>query len=169
MAETDSLISKTLHNSVLAEELRGAEIEALARIIKVREYMAGDVVAWRGDDDPKRELHGSLVMLGSGEVQVTYNTSGATATLNLRNPGDLIAVSGFVGGNLSQVSIGVVAKTDARLLILDRKRFEALLNSQPAIVYFVMRGIARYAHGIVRRLNKRATELTNYLYQTRAR
>ncbi len=168
MTEADLLISHTLHNSVLAEELRGAEIEALARIITVREYKAGDVVAWRGDDN-NRELRGSLVMLGSGEVQVTYNTSGAAATLHLRNPGDLIAVSGFVGGDLSQVAIGVAAKTDARLLILNRVRFEALLNSQPAIVYFVMRGIARYAHGIVRRLNLRATELTNYLYQTRAR
>ncbi len=169
MAETDILISNTLHNSVLTEELRGVEIEALTRIVTIREYKAGDVVAWQGDDDYKKELRGSLIMLGSGEVRVTYNTSGSTATLNLDNPGDLIAVVGFVGGDLTQVTIAVVAKTDARLLILDRTRFEALLNTQPAIVYYVMRGIARYVHGIVRRLNMRATELTNYLYQTKAR
>ncbi len=169
MVETDILIDNTLCHSVLTEELREAEVEALARIITVREYKAGEVVAWEGDRGyAKGDLRGSLIMLGSGVVQATYNTSGATATIDLRNPGDLIAVIAFVGGDLSQVSIGVIAQTDARLLVLDRVLFEALLHSQPAIVYYVMRGITRYVHGIVRRLNMRTTELTNYLYQARA-
>ncbi len=168
MAETGSLISNTLRHSTLTEELRDAEIETLARIIPPRQCRAGEVVAWPGSGSEAGPGN-SLVMLGNGEVEVSYNTGGATATLSLRNPGELIAVVGFVGGNTSQFSIRMAAKTDAVLLVLERARFEALLNSQPSVVYYVMRGIARHVHGIVRRLNMRAMELTSYLYQAKAR
>ncbi len=131
MTETDSLITNTLHHSTLTEELRDAEIETLARIIQPRQCRAGEVIAWQGNGS-EAEPRDSLIMLGSGEVEVSYNTGGATATLSLRNPGELIAVVGFVGGNTSQFSIRMAAKTDAVLLVLERARFEALLNSQPA-------------------------------------
>ena len=96
-------------------------------------------------------------ILGSGEVEVTCNTGGATATWNLRNPGELITVVGFA------FTICVLARTDVAVLVLDRGRFEALLNSQPSIVYHVMRGITRHVHGVVRALNMRAMELASYL------
>jgi CRP-like cAMP-binding protein len=81
----------------------------------------------------------------------------------------LAGIIGFVGGNVAQVSANVVAKADSKLLLLDRARFEALLNSQPAIVYYVMRGIVRHVHGIVRRMNMQSVEMSNYLYRIQGR
>ncbi len=166
---TDDLILQTLHNSTLAEELRGAEDEALARIITVREYKAGDVIVKQGDNAGESDLRDTLLILGSGEVEATATTGGEKATLHLLNQGDLAGLIGFVGGNVAQVSANVVAKTDSKVLLLDRNRFEALLNSQPAIVYYVMRGIVRHVHGIVRRMNMQSVEMSNYLYRIQGR
>jgi len=162
---TDDLILQTLHNSTLTEELRDAEIEALARIMTVREYKAGDAILKPGDAD----LKDTLLILGSGEVEATATTGGEKATLHLLKQGDLAGIIGFVGGNVAQVSANVVAKTDSKVLLLDRNRFEALLNSQPAIVYYVMRGIVRHVHGIVRRMNMQSVEMSNYLYRIQGR
>jgi CRP-like cAMP-binding protein len=165
---TDDLILHTLHNSTLAEELRDAEIEALARIITVREYKAGDTIVQQGDNS-QSELRDTLLILGSGEVEATATTGGEKATLHLLKQGDLAGIIGFVGGNVAQVSANVVAKTDSKVLLLDRTRFEALLNSQPAIVYYVMRGIVRHVHGIVRRMNMQSVEMSNYFYRVQGR
>lgn len=167
---TDDLILQTLHNSTLAEELRDAEIEALARIITVREYKAGEtIVRQGGENSHDSELRDTLLILGSGEVEAVASTGGEKATLHLLKQGDLAGIIGFVGGNVAQVSANVVAKADSKLLLLDRTRFEALLNSQPAIVYYVMRGIVRHVHGIVRRMNMQSVEMSNYLYRIQGR
>ena len=165
----DDLILQTLHNSTLAEELRDAEIEALARIITVRDYKAGETIVQQGDASHQGELRDTLLILGSGEVEATATTNGEKNTLHLLKQGDLAGIIGFVGGNLAQVSANVIAKTDSRVLLLDRTRFEALLNSQPAIVYYVMRGIVRHVHGIVRRMNMQSVEMSNYLYRIQGR
>ena len=162
---TDDLILQTLHNSTLTEELRDAEIEALARIMIVREYKAGETVLKPGDV----ELKDTLLILASGDVEATATTGGEQMTLHLLQPGDLAGIIGFVGGNIAQVSATVMAKTDSKVLLLDRVRFEALLNSQPAIVYYVMRGIVRHVHGIVRRMNTQSVEMSNYIYKTQGR
>ena len=162
---TDDLILQTLHNSTLTEELRDAEIEALARIMIVREYKAGETVLKPGD----LELKDTLLILASGDVEATATTGGEQMTLHLLQPGDLAGIIGFVGGNISQVSATVMAKTESKVLLLDRVRFEALLNSQPAIVYYVMRGIVRHVHGIVRRMNMQSVEMSNYLYRSKGR
>lgn len=162
---TDDLILQTLHNSTLTEELRDAEIEALARIMIVREYKAGETVLKPGD----LELKDTLLILASGDVEATATTGGEQMTLHLLQPGDLAGIIGFVGGNIAQVSATVMAKTDSKVLLLDRVRFEALLNSQPAIVYYVMRGIVRHVHGIVRRMNMQSVEMSNYLYRSKGR
>ncbi|HMC13240.1 MAG TPA: cyclic nucleotide-binding domain-containing protein [Gallionellaceae bacterium] len=162
----DSLILNALNNSTLTEELRDAEIEALASIITVREYKAGDSIVKEGDNNYDSELGDTLFILGSGEIEVTFTTKGERATLNLIQPGDLAGIIGFVGGNIAQISATMTAKTNCKVLLLNRGHFEGLLNTNGAIVYFVMRGIARYVHGVMRRMNMRTLELHDYLSGT---
>ncbi len=162
---TDDLILQTLHNSTLTEELRDAEIESLGRLFEVMEYKAGQSLLRPGEE----RLKNSLIVLASGEVEATATIGGEQATLHLLQPGDLAGIITFVGGNVSQISATVVAKTDCKVLLLERSRLESLLNSQPAIVYYVMRGIVRHVHGIVRRMNAQSVEMTNYLYKTGGR
>ncbi|ADE12932.1 Crp/Fnr family transcriptional regulator [Sideroxydans lithotrophicus] len=161
----EDLIIQTLHNSTLTEELRDAEIESLARIIEVKDYKAGDVLVQPGND----RLKNALIILASGEVEATANVGGEQAILHLLQPGDLAGIITFVGGNVAQISATTIAKTDSKVLVLERSKFESLLNTQPAIVYYVMRGIVRHTHGIVRRMNMQSVEMTNYIHQTGGR
>lgn len=162
---TNDMVIQVLRNSTLTEELRDSEIEHLASLIAVREFKAGESILEPGDPS----LKDALLIHGSGDVEVTAATGGEQMTLHLLKPGDLAGIIGFVGGNVLQISAAVVAKTDSKVLVLERTRFESLLNSQPAIVYYVMRGIVRYTHGIVRRMNMQSVEMSNYIYRTGGR
>ena len=46
---------------------------------------------------------------------------------------------------------------------------EGLLDSNPHLVYRVMRAIVRVVHELQRRLSMQTAELTNYLYKTHGR
>jgi CRP-like cAMP-binding protein len=162
---TNDLILQTLRNSTLSEELRDAEIELLGKLFEVMEYKAGQSLLRPGEE----RLKNSLIVLASGEVEATATLGGEQATLHLLQPGDLAGIITFVGGNVSQISATIVAKTDCKVLLLERSRFESLLNSQPAIVYFVMRGIVRHVHGIVRRMNAESVEMNKYIFKTGGR
>ena len=162
---TDNLILQTLNNSTLTEELRDAEIEILARLFEVKEFKAGTAMLRPGEES----LKNSLIVLASGEVEATATLGGEQATLHLLQPGDLAGIITFAGGNVAQISATVVAKTDCQVLLLERSKFESLLNTQPAIVYYVMRGIVRHTHGIVRRMNMQSVEMSNYIYRTKGR
>ena len=161
----DSLILETLNNSTLTEELRDAEIEILARLFEVKEFKAGTIMLRPGEES----LKNSLIVLASGEVEATATLGGEQATLHLLEPGDLAGIITFAGGNVAQISATVIAKTDCEVLLLERSKFESLLNTQPAIVYYVMRGVVRHTHGIVRRMNMQSVEMSNYIYRTKGR
>lgn len=162
---TDDLILQTLHSSTLTEELRDAEIESLGKLFEVMKFKAGESLLRPGEE----RLKNSLIVLASGEVEATATIGSEKATLHLLQPGDLAGIITFVGGNVSQISATIVAKTDCQVLRLERSKFESLLNSQPAIVYYVMRGVVRHVHGIVRRMNAQSVDMTNYIYKTGGR
>lgn len=161
MTEHD-LILTTLHNSNLTEELRDAEIEALANIMSVREYKAGEYLLQPGDT----RLNKTLMVLAEGEVEATASVAGENVTLHLLQPGDIAGIITFVGGDVTQISATVLVKQDCKMLLLERSRFENLLNTNPAIVYYIMRGLVRHVHGIVRRMNMQSVEMSNYIHRT---
>jgi CRP/FNR family transcriptional regulator, cyclic AMP receptor protein len=161
----DELILRVLHNSDLTEELRDAEIEALASVMTVHDYKAGEFLLRPGDT----RLEKTLMILGTGEVEATATVRGEKATLHLLQPGDIAGIITFVGGDATQISATVQVKQDSKVLLLERARFESLLNSNPAIVYYVMRGIVRHVHGIVRRMNMQSVEMSNYIHRSGGR
>lgn len=163
----DGLVLTALRNSALTEELRDAEIETLARLFDLREYRAGEVIVSPGEKSYSKGLSETLLMLACGEAEVTFVTRGEKAVLTLSEPGEVSAILGFVGGDVSQVSIRIVARTDCALLALECRRFETMLASYPAIAYYVMRGLVRHVHGIARRLNMQTVAMTKYLYSAR--
>lgn len=161
----DELILRVLHNSDLTAELRDAEVEALASVMTVHDYKAGEFLLRPGDN----RLEKTLMILGTGEVEATATVRGEKATLHLLQPGDIAGIITFVGGDATQISATVQVKQDSKVLLLERARFESLLNTNPAIVYYVMRGIVRHVHGIVRRMNMQSVEMSNYIHRTGGR
>jgi CRP-like cAMP-binding protein len=162
---TDELILNILRNSDLTSELRDAEIEVLASIITVHDYKAGEYLLRQGDT----RLEKTLMILADGEVEASATVRGEKATLHLLQPGDIAGIITFVGGDATQISTTVQVKRDSKVMLLERAHFESLLNSNPAIVYYVMRGIVRHVHGIVRRMNMQSVEMSNYIHRTGGR
>ena len=161
----DDLILKILRSSDLTSELRDAEIEALAGVMTVQDYKAGEFLLRPGDN----RLEKTLMILGTGEVEATAAIKGEKATLHLLQPGDIAGIITFVGGDATQISATIQVKRDSKVMLLERSHFESLMNSNPAIVYYVMRGIVRHVHGIVRRMNMQSVEMTNYIHRTGGR
>lgn len=161
----DELILRVLRDSDLTSELRDAEIEALASVMTVQDYKAGEFLLRPGD----LKLAKTLLILGTGEVEATAAIRGEKATMHLLQPGDIAGIITFVGGDATQISATVQVKKDSKVILLERAHFESLLNSNPAIVYYVMRGIVRHVHGIVRRMNMQSVEMTNYIHRTGGR
>jgi CRP-like cAMP-binding protein len=56
-----------------------------------------------------------------------------------------------------------------RVLGLERAKLEALLDSQPHIVYRVMRAIVRRVHQTQHRLAAQSAELQNYVFKQHGR
>jgi len=156
-----SLVNDTLRNSIIAEELNDAEMEIIAGLFKVQSYKNGEVIVQPGDKQPD-----NLYILAQGEIQVNIQSSEGEASIYVLKPGDLAGIITFVGGATSQHSATLVAKGEAKVLSLPRFKFETLIDSHPMIEYKVMRGIVRYVHGIVRSMNAKSAELSNYIYRS---
>ncbi len=78
--------------------------------------------------------------------------------------GDLAGELSFMDGEPRYASL--IASGPTRVLVLDRPRFEELLQTHPIVVYKAMRAIMRVAHHVQRRLSLQMVDMQHYLYRT---
>ncbi len=159
-----SLVIDTLRTSTITEELSDAEIQILASLFEVKSYKSGERITAPGE-----EGHDNLFILANGEIEVKINNGPEISHIHVLRPGDLAGMITFVGGAASHISATLFAIGDTQVLSLERKRFETLINSHPLIMYRVMRGVVRNVHGIVRRMNMQAVEMSNYIFGSKGR
>lgn len=159
---TDAAIVEGLSQSKIAIELSPVQCQALAATMTTRELKAGEVLVREGDSDD----HLYVVVAGSLGVIKAAGTDNEI-TLNVMRPGDVVGELSFLDGATRFASL--VAMADTRVLGLSRGDLEALLETDPHLVYRVMRAIVRVVHDIQRRLSMQTAELTNYLYKTHGR
>jgi CRP-like cAMP-binding protein len=88
-------------------------------------------------------------------------------TLFTLKTGDAIGELSFLDDNVHYAS--VVSRGACRVLGLDRRQFESLLEREPQIVYRVMRAIVRHVHQVQHRLAAQSVELTNYITKQHGR
>lgn len=159
---TDAAIVEGLRKSKIGAELSPAQAEALASHMTVRDVRQGDVLVREGDTDDH------LYVLVSGALGVVKAAgTDNELTLNAMRPGDVVGELSFLDGATRFASL--IALSDTKVLSLSRGELEGLLDSDPHLVYRVMRAIVRIVHDIQRRLSMQTTELTNYLYKTHGR
>jgi CRP/FNR family transcriptional regulator, cyclic AMP receptor protein len=159
---TEAAIVEGLGKSKLALEMTAAQCSVLARSMTMRDLVAGDVLVREGDTDD----HLYVVVNGTLGVLKAAGTEQELMLSSLR-PGDVAGELSFLDGATRFASL--VAMSDTRVLSLSRGDLEALLDSDPHLVYRVMRAIVRVVHDIQRRLSMQTAELTNYLYKTHGR
>lgn len=82
-------------------------------------------------------------------------------------PGECAGTRAFVDGSTRKAGLRAVGAT--RVLTLEPEDFEALLETQPRIVYKVMRAIFRITHANLMRMNLESAELKNYVTRSQGR
>jgi CRP-like cAMP-binding protein len=158
-------ILKALHNSTLIAELREAEIEILLGLLGVRHYKTGEFISRPG----ACAMGDALLILAEGKVEVSAVVNNEPMVMHLNDAGDLARIISFVGSNLMKIEATIEVREDCTVLLLERAKLESLLASHHSIVYYVMRGLVRYAHSLARHKSAETEEMSNYFYRLNGR
>ncbi|VAW88372.1 hypothetical protein MNBD_GAMMA17-1317 [hydrothermal vent metagenome] len=149
-------------NSPLGKDLSAAHCEILAAIVEVRDLKKGEELLSEGHVDH------TLYVLISGKISVVKDAGGGQEDqLHILVPGELAGAMGFLDGK--EHSATLRALTDTQVFCIEQTKFEALISSEPTIVYQVMRSIVRDIHGIVKNMNNSHVELSNYINRQHGR
>ncbi len=151
-----------LRNSPLGRELTDAEIEALAKLIVVRDLKDGEVLLPEGVSDSNMHVvvSGAIAVAKKGE-------GGKWNTLHLLTPGDFVGELSFMDD--APHFAALVANGPTRVFSIGRDKFESLIDTHPRAVYKAMRTIMRVVHAIQRRLSMQMVEMQNYFFKTHGR
>ena len=154
--------SKLILESCLGTELSQEEAGVLGALMNQRELKDGDYLISDGTAD------NSLHVLLEGKLEVV-KSAGADelASLAILREGDLAGELSFIDGAVH--TVGLRALCDTRVLSLKREDFESIVDSNPQLVYKVMRAVARSSHRIIHRMNYESIELTNYIFKQHGR
>jgi CRP-like cAMP-binding protein len=110
----------------------------------------------------------SLHVLLQGKLEVVKRTGAdEVVSLAVLREGELAGELSFIDG--AEHTVGLRALCDSEVLSLKRADFEAIVDSNPQLVYKVMRAVARSAHRIVHRMNNQFVELSNYVFKQHGR
>ena len=157
-----SLVLEILRISTITEELTDAELEIFESFFDVQSYKSGDLIVQPGGKEPD-----NLYILAQGEIQVKIKSSDGDSIIHILKPGDVAGIITFVGGAPSQHSAALYSLGETKVLSMPSAKFEALVTSRPMTAHKIMRGIVRYMHGIVRNMNAKSSDLSNYIYRNR--
>lgn len=150
-----------LVDSSLGQELEKEECQILTNIMGVRELKDGEVLVNEGDDD------NHLFILTSGKLIVSSKINGKDAPVYAMKVGECAGTRAFV--DLAPRKATLTAEGDTVVYTLAPKDFEKLLETQPKVVYKVMRGLFRLTHMNLMRMNIESQALSSYIHKTGGR
>ncbi len=162
--ETSTLIAnpQMIQNSPLGEELSPKQCEKLAEVVAVLGLKDGEYLLEEAHQDQ------TLYVIVDGRLEVVKCTSlNDCVSLRVLRQGDMAGELGFIDGQPH--SAGLRALSNCTVFSLERSALEAFLESDPDLVYKVMRSIIRTVHVILRNMNLQHVELTNYISKQHGR
>lgn len=157
----DQAKAELIRKSKIGTELTDEQCGILSDLIEVCEYADGVIVVNEGETDD------NLRVILSGALAVAKRAGGDWVRLNVLTAGDLAGELAFLDSKPRYAAL--VALGPARVFALQRAKLESLLDKHPAIVYRVIRGIARFAHEVLHRTGVQTAELTSYIFKTQAK
>jgi len=148
--------------SRLADGLSDDQVAVLAGLLRLQTCPPGEVLAREGTIDN----HLYVIVDGSLAI-VKHLGQDDEETLLTLNAGDFVHELGFLDSKERYASLR--AATAAHVLVLERERLETLVDSQPRVLYAVMRALLRTGHGVQTKMAVQAAELTNYIVKQHGR
>jgi len=153
----DSIDRKKLTDSFLGQELDQGESGTLQGILESQTLTDGQTLVSEGDDDFR------LFLLAEGRLEVLSAGHGELEHVYLMSPGEFAGTRAFVDRVPRQATLR--ARGEAVVYSLAPDALESLLETEPKLVYKVMRALFRITHVNLMRMNKEAQELANYVYK----
>lgn len=159
---TEPAAFEALRASHLGTELTEVQCRKLSTLLTLRQLADGEVLVPEGTSD------NHLYALTNGSLAVARAAgTPEEVTLFMLKAGDLVGELSFLDDNVHYAS--VVSRGASQVFGLERAQLESLLDSDPHIVYRVMRAITRRVHQAQHRLAAQSAELTNYIYKQHGR
>ncbi len=143
--------------SALAAELNDEQIGALAALVETHELTEGEILIEQGTRDDR------MFLLVRGALVVCRRSEDNQSWINLHRlaPGEIVGELAFLE-NLERTA-SVRATQDTEVVSLRRSKLESVLESDPLLVYRIMRAILRSVHRVVSHLNAQHAHLVDYV------
>ena len=155
-------VSRLIAHSSLGVDLSDTEVGVLGALMVERQLEDGEFLFEDGTNDD------SLHVILMGKLEVVKRTGGDDySSLAVLRDGELAGELSFIDG--APHTVGLRALCETHVLSLSREAFEGIVDSNPQLVYKVMRAVARSAHRIVHRMNTEFVELSNYIFKQHGR
>lgn len=148
-------------DSSLGLELNRDECKVLASVMEVKDLKDGETLVKEGDDDC------TLFVLTAGKLDVYSIIGDKESRVYGMKVGEVAGTRAFVDRTPRKATLRAIGNTT--VYTLKPTDFEALLDSQPRIVYKVMRGLFRLTHMNLMRMNVESQALANYIHKTGGR
>ena len=148
-------------DSSLGQELEKDECQVLTTVMKVKDLKDGEVLVKEGEAD------NTLFVLTAGKIGV-YNTADDKESLvYTMKVGEVAGTRAFV--DLAPRRATLKAIGDSTVYTMLPEDFESLLDTNPKIVYKVMRGLFRITHMNLMRMNSESQVLSSYIQKSGGR
>ena len=160
-ANTTKYKHDILLRSQLTQNMSEQQRDKMAGVIQIRHLKDKEVLLEEGKRD------GNLHVVVEGTLMVTKDNNSNEEVLAMLHADSIVGAMGFVDGLEHSASVHSLGQST--IFTIERNRLEALLVSNPDIVYHVMQTIIRTAHSIVKTMNNQHVQMTNYVSKINGR
>jgi len=147
--------SGVLAESRLGSELLPEECEVLAAELEVLPLTDGQTLCHEGERDS------ALYVLAAGKIEVVNLVDGEDEVVYRMSVGETAGTRVFIDRGRRRSTLRAVGETT--VYALQPARFEALIKSQPFMVYKVMRAMLKITHANLMRMNRESEALSTYV------
>lgn len=148
-------------DSSLGQELEKDECQVLTTVMGIRDLKDGEILVKEGDKDT------TLFVLTAGKLAVSSVMEGKDVTVYNMKAGEVAGTRAFVDRAPRRATLKSVG--NSTVYTLEPENFEKLLETNPRVVYKVMRGLFRITHMNLMRMNVETQQLSNYINKTGGR
>lgn len=142
--------------SELAAAMSPDQVDALFRIAKPRRLSKGEVLIAEGGSG------GPLFVVARGELDIARDSAGTGVSLARLGPGAMAGQLTFVDG-LKRTATVTASADGTWVFAIERGDIEAMLKTDPLLVYRAMQAILRSATTTVDEMNRGFTESIRYI------
>nr|VFJ77216.1 MAG: Cyclic nucleotide-binding domain-containing protein [Candidatus Kentron sp. FW] len=155
------LDSEQLQTSALGGELSIDECQMLATKMGVRRFADGELLVTLDNAEH------TLFILVDGRVAVMDSKGKDGNVVYTMKKGECAGTRAFVDRTPRKATLCAIG--DTTVYTLEPDDLESLLDTQPRIVYKVMRALFRITHTNLMRMNFESQQLVNYISKTQGR